>query len=177
MTDRDLQKLNRKELLVLLVESEKENGELRALLEQKTKELENIELQTGEAGSLAEAALKLSGIFEAADRAVLQYRKNITRCNEGQLSEYDRAIAEAENKAAAIVSEAEQKAAALTEEAERFARETVENAEAESSEKMRAADEYWAKLSNKLESFYAEHAGLRDMMMAVKSSKIRGQDE
>lgn len=127
MTDRDLRKMNRKELLELLIASEKENDQLKEQLQQQTVQLQNRELQIKNAGSIAEAALVLNGVFESADRAAAQYLENIKRCSEQQQSIYDR-----------IVSEAEQKA-----------KEILDNAESEKQKKIKAADEHMKKLERK----------------------------
>lgn len=77
MTDKDLKKLRRVDLLEMLVALSKENEELKQKLKAANKELENRRIAINEAGSIAEAALKLNGIFEAAQRAADQYLDNI----------------------------------------------------------------------------------------------------
>lgn len=82
MTDKELKRLNRLELMEILREQagrieelEKENVLLREKLEDK-----NITIQR--CGSLAEACLELNGVFEAAQAAAEQYIRNIeTRVN------------------------------------------------------------------------------------------------
>ena len=132
MVDRDLRKMNRKELLELLIASEKENDQLKEQLQQQTVQLQNRELQIKDAGSIAEAALVLNGVFESTEKAAAQYLENIKHCSEQQQSIYDK-----------IVSEAEQKAKTI-----------LDNAEKEKQQKIKAADEYWKNLSVKLEEFY-----------------------
>ena len=127
MADRDLRKMNRKELLELLIASEKENDQLKEQLQQQTVQLQNRELQIKNAGSIAEAALALNGVFESADKAAAQYLENIKRCSEQQQSIYDK-----------IVSEAEQKAKTI-----------LDNAESEKQQKIKAADEHMKKLERK----------------------------
>ena len=79
MAGKDLRKLSKTELLELLVEQGRENLALRARLEAAEAELEKRRLAMEESGSIAEAALKLSGIFEAAQKAVDIYRENCER--------------------------------------------------------------------------------------------------
>lgn len=77
MTDRELRKLSRADLLQQLQEQQRENEVLYAQLQQTQKLLEKRQLAIDQSGSLAEAALKLSGIFEAAEAACQQYTDNI----------------------------------------------------------------------------------------------------
>ena len=72
MTDRELQKLKRVELLQLLVEQSRELDALRRELEETKKQLADRELHMQEAGSIAEASMQLNGVFEAAQRAADQ---------------------------------------------------------------------------------------------------------
>lgn len=83
MTDKELKKLSRKELLEMLViqtrrteQLEKRVSELEERLSDKTIKIENV-------GSLAEASLKLSGVFEAAQQAAELYLENIKKRVEG----------------------------------------------------------------------------------------------
>ena len=77
MTDKELRKLKRVELLEILYEQEKEierlNGELSAVRE----ELEDKNIKIAESGSIAEACLKLTNIFDEAQKAADQYLLNI----------------------------------------------------------------------------------------------------
>ena len=77
MTDKELRKLKRGELLEMLLEQSKENEELKKQLYDMQKKLENRDIILKESGSIAEAALKLNGVFEAAEKAAEQYLENI----------------------------------------------------------------------------------------------------
>lgn len=83
MTDQELRRLSRKDLLELLIIQEREKNVLKNELEKAKKELENREILISESGSIAEAALKLNGVFEAAEAAAQQYLENI-RSSSGQ---------------------------------------------------------------------------------------------
>lgn len=76
MAGKDLRRLSKTELLELLVEQGRENIALRERLEKAEAELAERRLLLEESGSIAEAALKLSGVFEAAQRAIDLYREN-----------------------------------------------------------------------------------------------------
>ena len=72
-----LRKLSKLELLELLAQQERELQSLRKSLEEKEAELADRKLLIEESGSIAEAALKLNGVFEAAQRAADQYLENL----------------------------------------------------------------------------------------------------
>ena len=82
MTDRELKKLRRADLLEILVEQSREIEQLKAELEETRKELDNRMIIIEKAGSLAEAALQLNHIFEAADAAARQYLENVKSMSE-----------------------------------------------------------------------------------------------
>ena len=83
MTPKELRRLRRSDLMEMLLQLSKENLQLRQELEDANRQLAEKHIKIEEAGSLAEAALKLNGIFEAAQAACDQYTENIrARCRE-----------------------------------------------------------------------------------------------
>lgn len=79
MAEKDLRKLSKVELLELLIAQGRENIVLRQRAEKAEAELAERRLMIAESGSIAEAALKLSGMFEAAQKAIALYRENCER--------------------------------------------------------------------------------------------------
>jgi hypothetical protein len=77
MTDKELKKLTRLQLLELLVEQGKELERQRARAERAEKKLRERNVLLGEAGSIAEAALRIQGVFEAAQAAADQYLDSV----------------------------------------------------------------------------------------------------
>lgn len=109
MTDKELHKLSKRELLEMLLEQAKEAERLTGLLAETERELHHMEetyerlrdrldkkdlqiktlketlekerhkreIELREAGSIAEAALRLNGVFEAAQKAADQYLESI----------------------------------------------------------------------------------------------------
>ena len=73
MTDRELRRLGRAELVDIIYELQSRNQQCEAEIEKLQKALDDKILKIASAGSIAEAALKLSGIFEAAQAAADQY--------------------------------------------------------------------------------------------------------
>lgn len=77
MTDKELRKLRRGELLEMLLEQTKENERLKKQIAELEAKLNDREIILKESGSIAEAALKLNGVFEAAQKAAEQYLENV----------------------------------------------------------------------------------------------------
>lgn len=142
MNSNDLKKLGKIQLLELLLEKTKENEELREQLELKTKQLESKQLMITEAGSIANAALKLNGVFEAAEAAAAQYLENIKA-----LSEHQNQIC------AAIEAEARKKADDM-----------ILAAQAKCLLREKEADDHIEEVSKKLESFYNNYQELYDIL-------------
>ena len=110
MTDREFRRLTREDLLDIIYELqqktqrlEQENETIRKQLSDRTVKLEN-------AGSIAEAALALNGVFEAAQAAADQYLAQVHAANEQSQQLADRIVADAQRKATAIVQQAQQEA-------------------------------------------------------------------
>lgn len=82
MTDKELRRLSRSELLEMLIAKTEENIRLRGELERARAELANRCILLEKSGSIAEAALRLNGVFEAADQAARQYLESVRRMTE-----------------------------------------------------------------------------------------------
>ncbi len=79
MTEKELKRLSRVELLEMLLAQTKENQKLKKQLQEAQEALSDREIAIEKAGTMAEAALLLNGVFEAADQAARQYLENIAR--------------------------------------------------------------------------------------------------
>ena len=77
MEKNSLRKLSREELLNMLIELTKENELLKQKLHEVENELNDRAIKIKNAGSIAQAALELNGIFEAAQKAADQYLESI----------------------------------------------------------------------------------------------------
>ena len=78
----DVKKMSRKDLLELLVAQSKKIDELELELEQTKTLLNSKQIMISEAGSIAEASLRLNKIFELAQEAADQYLENIKNVND-----------------------------------------------------------------------------------------------
>lgn len=79
MTEKELRKLNRQELLEMLVNQMEENNRLQKELDEANEKLMDRNIAIENAGSLAEACLALNDVFKAADAAAAQYLENVKK--------------------------------------------------------------------------------------------------
>ena len=73
----NLRKLRKAELLQIMLDQSDEIDRLRDRVEELEKELMNRRITIEEAGSIAEASLKLTRVFEEAQKAADLYLENI----------------------------------------------------------------------------------------------------
>ena len=79
MTDKELRKLNRSELLELMLEQSREIDRLQEELEETREALRERNLKIESCGSIAEAAAEVNSLFHAAQRAADMYLLNVQR--------------------------------------------------------------------------------------------------
>ena len=103
MTEKELRKLNRYQLLELLIMQSKRADTLQQQLDALKQERNERNLEVLRLGSIAEASLQLSGVFAAAQEAADIYLKSA----QDHAADIEEA---ARQKAAAIIEEAENKA-------------------------------------------------------------------
>lgn len=82
MTDKELRRLSRRELLEMLIAQMEENQRLKQRIEEAEKKLASRQIVMDQVGSIAEAALALNGVFEAAQAAAEQYLENVQNLGE-----------------------------------------------------------------------------------------------
>lgn len=169
MTDTELSRLSRKELLEMLLRLSEENQELKAKLEQAESALKDRQIKIDSAGSLAEASMMLNGVFEAAQAACRQYTENIEALSQRQEAVCARREQESLAAANALLETAKKQQAATIRETEAMCAEMVSQAKAQS-------EAYWSDVAVKLDKFYAEHAGLRELLGIVTQRTPQEQE-
>lgn len=120
MTDKELRRLSRMELIQLLLEQTKELERVQQELKDARSALESRELAIHRVGSIAEAALAVNQVMEAAQRAADQFLENTkaeyTRRSQEQYNEIRSSMDELEAatkaKCDAMLEEARRKAGA-----------------------------------------------------------------
>ena len=126
MTDKELRKLRRIELLELLVEQGEEMERLRGQLQKAQEALQERTIVIQKAGSLAEAALRLNGVFTAADQAARDYVDSLRTMEAQQRAKVASIEKEAREKADQMLSETQEKCRAMEQETLRRCRELTE---------------------------------------------------
>ena len=153
MTEKEMKKLSRTDLLRMLIDQGEEMKVLKEELEKAKAEISEREIKLTEAGSIAEAALKINGVFEAAQAASQQYLENVKHLSERQ-------------DALARIKERETR-----EKCERQILETKEKCDAMIAKAEKESKVYWEDVSKRLEKFYNEHISLRELLSTVYSKK------
>lgn len=118
MTDKELRHLSRMELISLLLEQTKELNRVQRELEQAKKTIEDRRIRIHNTGSIAEAAMQINQVMEAAQKAADQYIENVKQEYESRArSQYERLQAEMQEmeddtraKCEALIKEARRKA-------------------------------------------------------------------
>ena len=111
MTDKEFKRLSRSQLIDIIYELQLKQEELAAENERLSKALADKRLRISQVGNLAEAALEIHNVMQAAQEAAEHYLEEVRlrADNEEQLI-----LSEAKEKAAAILAKAEKEAAMLT---------------------------------------------------------------
>lgn len=84
MTGLELRKMNRRELLAMLLSMTQKCNDLEEQLEHTKKQLDERRIEIANAGSMAEAVLSINRVAEAADAAGAQYLENIRSMYDNQ---------------------------------------------------------------------------------------------
>lgn len=168
MTERELKRLSRVELLeVIVMQSDeleavkKQSEALQTENEELKKKLDDREIAIRESGNLAEASLAVTKIFAEAEKAAAIYKENVARQQGGE-GAYAQMQTPMDTEA--TVRAAQQRADGIIEEAKQKARQLLIQAEAYSQRTRQQADAYWNETKQKLEKFLSERAGLVDLL-------------
>lgn len=157
MTEKDLKRLSRADLLEMLIDQSLELQTVQKKLQQAEAELSRRAIALDEAGNIAEAALRLNGVFEAAQASCEQYMENIRMRNEHLDEICSQREAESMRRAAAMISDAEQRCAEMEEETRRKCDQMLLEAQTD-------AAVYWEDVHRKLRAFCAQNPQISDQL-------------
>lgn len=160
MTDKALRRLGRAELIDILYELQKRNDELTEQNQKLQQSLDDRDIHLSEAGSIAEASLRLSGVFEAAQAAADQYLRSIKASSAGM----EQQISEAKQQSDALVHAAQQRADDIVRAAEQQAQKLIADAHAQ-------ADADWAAFQQKADELIRAHDELRALVVKGRESE------
>ena len=153
MTAKELKRLNRAQLLEMLIALTEENDTLRTQLADAQEELNQRQIALSNAGSIAEAALQLNRVFDAAQAAADQYLEHIESMEK-----------ETQQKITAQLEEAEKKCRTMEEDTKERCRALQHRAELD-------AQQNWRELTQRLDQLDGSTAELKDYLTKKKKKK------
>ena len=110
MTDQELRRLSRADLIDIIYTLKQQKEQAEQQLAQAQAQLQDRQLRLANAGSIAEAALSLNGVFDAA-QAADQYLQAVRTSAAETQAQKEQILADAERQAKEIVDTAERQAA------------------------------------------------------------------
>lgn len=134
--------LSKNEMMMVMHDQEQEIEKLKSQVAELQANLDGYEIKVSESGNLAEAAAKVSGLFEAAQLTVDTYLENMKKRDE---------------QAEAAFSDVQKQAEQIIAEAEDVASKRLAAADAEIEEK-------WAVIESRLLVMYESHKGLKELV-------------
>lgn len=158
MTEKELRKLNRYQLLEMLVVQTERADKLQAHLHEMEKQMNQQDLQMTSLGSIAEASLQLSGIFQAAQEAADIY------------------VDAAKKRAEEMEQAAQKNAAAIRAEADAYVAEAKKQAEEIRQAAKAAADAMEARADACLEAAQKKAEEIRQAAKANAKTIIDDAD-
>lgn len=164
MTEKDIRRLSRADLLEMLIEQSTELETLREKYAQAEEKLSKREMDMQEVGTLAEAALRFNGVFDAADAAAREYMDAVRARMEEQTLLCDELERESQELVEQMEREARRRCSKMEEESRILCAEMLAKAKSES-------EAYWSQISAKLDAYYEQHVGLREMLSILVEKK------
>ena len=173
MTDKELQKLKRSELLEIMLGLQneldwlkKENQELKSKAEAKSIAIEK-------SGSIAQAALEMNGVFTAAQKAADVYLDNVKRMHDDVEKNYEATLSKAKAEAQQMLDSAKKTAEELKIKADSEYRAKIHEADEECSRRINETNAICTKkimetqekctaissLDNQIASFFHDKSG------------------
>lgn len=161
----------REQMAVLQGEFEQKSDECQvaeAQLREAKEALNQRKIELDEAGNIAEASLRMHHIFEMAQASADEYLNSVRELKERQAGENarimadskaaaERLLAETRNVCNAKRMETEDKCSAMQKAAQEHYDFMMAKTEKE-------AERYWNSLSERMESFYDAHKGIRELL-------------
>lgn len=134
--------LSKNEMMMVMHDQEQEIEKLKAEVAELQEKLDGYEIKVSETGNLAEAAAKITGLFETAQLTADTYVENMRKRD----ARSEEILADVEKQAEQIISEAEE-----------VARKRLAAADVE-------IDEKWAVIESRLLVMYESHKGLQELV-------------
>lgn len=168
MTDKELKKLNRNDLLQMLLDQGRELRDLKEKYAAAEAALADRTIRLDQAGSIAEAALQLNGVFEAAQEACRQYTDSLALLVLQKEDDNARREAESREKADRMLVEAEKTCASKLQQTEEICAAKLQETETTCSQMLQKAQtesqQYWDAVFRKMQAFSKEYTELQSML-------------
>ena len=153
MTDKEFRHLSRSELVEIIYRLQTESEALQRENAELKEQLADKEIKMNNVGSVAEAALQLNGVFDAAQAAADQYVKEVERIYGGARGDAERLLIAAKQTAEAIIRQANAESARIKAQTER-------DVEAKKAE-----------LDDKVKDIFRTHAELEQLLKIIKEKQ------
>lgn len=155
MTDKELRRLSRQGLLEVLIAQTKETEKYKAQAEKLQAELDEQKRSYSEIGSLAGEAMKVSGVYEAAQAAADKYLEEIERLKAEAEAEHDRIIAEAKAESDSLMKKTKNLL----------------------NKRIREVNEYAAGVNAGIEAYFEAHPEIRNQSEKQENTESESEDE
>lgn len=162
MAKKDLKRLSRKELLEMLVEQGRELERLQRELSEAQEKLNDRQIRLKTAGTIAEAAFSLNGVYEAVDAAAKQYLETIETQSQAQKNSAAQLVADAQIEATSIRSGARRVASEIIEDAQAQKKRMLDEAQAEKKRLVEDAETYANYVYERVRALLREHPELQE---------------
>lgn len=155
---KELKSLSRGDLLELLLAQTERVEELEKELSEAKEKLESRDIFISKAGTLAEAALSINRVWQAADQAAAQYLANVLRLYDEQMDKVNQLERECAQKSESLLKDTkdsiasmEQETRAKCEAMEQECALKCKTAEEEAQAKLAAAEKKCSEMENSTE--------------------------
>lgn len=160
MTDKELRKMNRIELIEIIYALQQEEKRLEEEKKALEDRLEEWTIQNSEAGSIAEAAVKVNKIFEVAQMTADQYLEAVYAANAKSEAHAEQILEDARKEQEEILASAREKAEAIQEEAEAYRTRIRNECNEKIAQTNEAVGKKWQEFDERVQSFLREHSEL-----------------
>ncbi len=157
MTQKELKGLSRNDLLELLIAQTEKCEAMEKELTQAKATIESREILISNCGSLAEAAMQVNQMDQAADKAAGQYLSNVMRMCRDVEKKCANLEAECAERSEELMGDTKKKCAAMEQETQARCAEMLKDAETKSQA-------YWTEVHTKLEQYCATHQSLAALL-------------
>lgn len=153
MTDKELKRLGRAELIDIVYELQLRNEQSQEQIASLQARLDEKLLKIESCGSIAEAAIAVNRVVEAAQAAADQYLESIHAAN----ADMDKKLDDAQRASEELLAAAEKRADEIIREAEIRGKTITEQAQ-------KKADEHWNEFQRKADELISAHEELRRLV-------------